>query len=118
MNLHNNLHIGDCLAMDGAYPLFINQFKESALNIGYDFRVMHFMYSVGKEKDSKLTINELRYKKLFGSFRSIIKNESSILDNKFKRFNDNGAAVQVSDIKYQNLQFKISCLLKNIRQFA
>jgi hypothetical protein len=76
------------------------------------------MYSVGKEKDSKLTINELHYNKVFGSLKPIIKDESSVLDNKFKRFNDNGAAVQVSDIKYQNLQFKISCLLKNIRQLA
>ncbi|EIE87951.1 hypothetical protein RO3G_12662 [Rhizopus delemar RA 99-880] len=67
MNLYNKLHIGDCLAMDGGYPLFINQFKENALNLGYEFKDIHFMYPARKEKD------------IFGSFRSIIENEFSIL---------------------------------------
>jgi hypothetical protein len=39
MNLYNKLHVGDCLSMDGAYPLFINQFKENALNIRCDLKV-------------------------------------------------------------------------------
>ena len=37
INLHNKLHIADCLAMDGAYPLVINQFNENALNIRCEF---------------------------------------------------------------------------------
>lgn len=86
--------------MDGAYPRFINQFKENALNLGYELKDMHFMYSAGKEKESNLTINELRYKKAFNSFRSTIENEFSILDNKFESFNNNRAAIQVSKIKY------------------
>lgn len=118
MNLYNKLHIGDCLAMDGGYPLFINQFKENALNLGYEFKDIHFMYPARKEKDSKLTINESHYNKVFGSFRSIIENEFSILGNKFERFNNNRASIQVSDIKYYNLQFKLVCLLKNIWQLV
>lgn len=50
MSLHNKLHIGDCLAMDGAYPPFIYQFKENALNIRCKFNGMRFMYSAEKKK--------------------------------------------------------------------
>ncbi|KAI9242999.1 hypothetical protein BDA99DRAFT_549497 [Phascolomyces articulosus] len=28
MKLYNKMHIGDCLAMDGGYNLYINKFKE------------------------------------------------------------------------------------------
>lgn len=51
------------------------------------------MYPARKEKDSKLTINELHYNKVIGSFRSIIENEFSILGNKFERFNNNRSAI-------------------------
>ena len=50
INLHNKLHIADCLAMDGAYPLFMYQFKESRLNIGDEFKSMRFMYTAEKKK--------------------------------------------------------------------
>lgn len=50
MNLQNKLHIGDCLAMDGAYPPFIYQFQENALNIRCKFNGMRFMYSAEKKK--------------------------------------------------------------------
>ena len=116
MNLYNKLHIGDCLAMDGGYPLFINQFKENGINLGYEFKDMHFMYPVRKEKDSKLSVNELHFNSVFGSFRSTIENEFSVIGSKFERFNNNRASVQVSDIKHYNIQFKLSCLLKNIWQ--
>ena len=114
MNVHNKLHIANCLAMDGAYPLFMYQFKESRLNIGDESKDMRFMYSAGEKKDSNLIINELRYKKVFGSFRSIIENELSMLGNKFESFNNNTAAVEVSGIRHYNLPFKMSCLLKKI----
>ena len=79
---------------------------------------MNFVYPVRKEKDSTLSINELHYNKVFGSFRSIIENEFSVLGSKFERFNNNKPATQVSDIKYYNLQFKLICLLKNIWQLT
>ena len=72
------------------------------------------MYPVRKEKDSKLSVNELHFNSVFGSFRSIIENEFSVIGSKFERFNNNRASVQVSDINHYNIQFKLSCLLKNI----
>ena len=56
----------------------------------------------------------MHYNRVFGSFRSTIENEFSVLGNKFERFNSNRSPVQVSDLKYYNLQFKTICLLKNI----
>jgi hypothetical protein len=100
--------------MDGGYPLFINQFKEQSINAGYDFKDINFLFPARKEIDKELTVNELHYNKVFGSYRSTIENEFSILGSKFERFNNNRSPVQTSDIKYYNLQFKTVCLLKNI----
>lgn len=36
VRLHNKIHIGSCIAMDGGYPLFLNQFKEQAIDNGYE----------------------------------------------------------------------------------
>jgi len=41
-----------------------------------------------------------------------------MLGNTFESFNNNRAAVEVSCISHYNLPFKMSCLLKNIRQFV
>lgn len=64
-----------------------------------------------------MTINEKNFNKKFGSFRSEIENTFSVLSNKFKRFNNNGSALQISDIKIYNLQFRVACLLKNMSLF-
>jgi hypothetical protein len=114
MKLHNKMHIGDCLAMDGGYNLFISKFKENSLNAGKDFSDKNFVYPIRKENNSKLTASELTYNSIFGSFRSDIENHFSVLASKFNRFNNNTAALQITDIKYYNLQFRVACLLKNI----
>jgi hypothetical protein len=108
------MHIGDCLAMDGGYNLFISKFKENSLNAGKDFSDKNFVYPIRKENNSKLTASELTYNSIFGSFRSDIENHFSVLASKFNRFNNNTAALQITDIKYYNLQFRVACLLKNI----
>jgi hypothetical protein len=114
MKLYNKIHIGDCIAMDGGYSLFINQFKEQSLNAGKDFSDKNFVYPIRKENNINLTASELNYNSVFGSFRSDIENHFSVLASKFNRFNNNTAALQITDIKYYNLQFRLACLLKNI----
>ena len=76
MQLHKKIHIGDCIAMDGGYSLFINQFKEQAMNEGYAFKDYNFVYPARKELDKNLNIHELHYNKVFGSFRSTVTNKS------------------------------------------
>ena len=114
MKLYNKIHIGNCIAMDGGYNLFINQFKEQSLNAGKDFSDKNFVYPIRKENDINLTVSELHYNFVFGSFRSDIENHFSVLASKFNRFNNNTAALQITDMKYYNLQFRLACLLKNI----
>ncbi|KAI9247657.1 hypothetical protein BDA99DRAFT_548971 [Phascolomyces articulosus] len=46
MKLYNKMHIGDCLAMDGGYNLYINKFKEESLNKGKDFSDKNFVYPI------------------------------------------------------------------------
>ena len=53
---------------------------------------------------------------MFGSFRSSIENVFGELCNTFKRFFNNNSTLKTGDIKYINLQLKISfLLLKNIK---
>ena len=114
MKLYNKMHIGDCLGSDGGYNLYINKFKEESLNAGKGFGDKNFMYPIRKENNVNLSIDELHYNKNFGSFRSEIEDQFSVLASKFNRFNNNTAAMQITDIKYYNLQFRVACLLKNI----
>jgi hypothetical protein len=114
MKLYNKMHIGDCLGSDGGYNLYINKFKEESLNAGKGFGDKNFMYPIRKENNVNLSIDELHYNKKFGSFRSEIEDQFSVLASKFNRFNNNTAAMQITDIKYYNLQFRVACLLKNI----
>jgi hypothetical protein len=39
MKLYKKIHIGDCIAMDGGYPLFINQFKEQSCRISTSLKI-------------------------------------------------------------------------------
>lgn len=72
------------------------------------------MYPIRKENNVNLSISELHYNKKFGSFRSEIENQFSVLGSKFNRFNNNTSAMQITEIKYYNLQFRTACVLKNI----
>ncbi|CAO3627615.1 unnamed protein product [Mucor hiemalis] len=114
MKLHNKIHKGDCLAMDGGYTLFIDKFKEMSINEGYDFQDKNFVYPIRKETGINLTANELHSNKVFGSFRSAIENQFSVLASKFDRFNNNSGTLQITDIEIYNVQFKTACLLKNL----
>ena len=58
MKLYNHIHLGDCLALDGRYTLFLEKFKESALNRGYKFTDKNFRYPIRKINNEKLTSNE------------------------------------------------------------
>jgi hypothetical protein len=118
MKLYHKMHVGDCLGSDGGYNLYINKFKEDSLNEGKEFSDKNFMYPIRKENNVNLSIDELHYNHKFGAFRSEIENQFSVIASKFNRFNNNTAAMQITDIKYYNLQFKVACLLKNIWQMV
>lgn len=56
--LYNKIHIGDCIAMDGGYNLYINKFKEDSLNSGKEFSDKNFNEMLILQKEIlKLNIN-------------------------------------------------------------
>jgi hypothetical protein len=78
----------------------------------------NFVYPVKKEPGINLTKTESLFNDVFGSFRSSIENQLSVLGSKFKRFNNNNTnATKIDNIKCYNLQFKVTCLLKNTNKF-
>ena len=118
MKLYNKLHITDCLAMDGGYPLFLNQFYQISEEKGKSYSDDIFINPIRKDIGVDLTYHETHYNDIFGSFRSTIENQFSVLGSKFNRFNNNHKATKMHDIKHYTLQFKVACLLKNIHKFV
>ncbi|KAG2217748.1 hypothetical protein INT45_005469 [Circinella minor] len=118
MKLYRNINSLDCIGMDGGYNLFVGKFIENGIEYGYNYSQNNFVYPIRKEVNKNLTVNELNYNSKFRSFRSQIESQFSVLASKFNRFNNNKAALQMSDKKYYNLQFRVACLLKNIHNFC
>ncbi|KAG2213303.1 hypothetical protein INT45_013461 [Circinella minor] len=98
MKLYNYIHLGDCLALDGGYTLFLEKFKESALKRGYKFTDKNFRYPIRKINNEKLTSNERYNNDVFGSYRSRIEDTFSVLSGKLQKFNNNRAALQITDM--------------------
>jgi hypothetical protein len=120
MKIYRILNQTDCMACDGGYNLFIKKFEEICIekspnNIINDD---NFVYPVRKEPGINLNKTESHFNDVFGSFRSGIENQFSVLGSKFKRFNNNTNATKIDNIKYYNLQFKVACLLKNTNKFV
>lgn len=118
MKLYNKLSKSDCMACDGGYTLFIKKLEELCEQKGSDLCDDNFLYPIRKELNKDLTKTEAHFNQVFGSFRSTIENQFSVIGSKFGRFNNNNKAIKMQNIKYYNLQFRVSCLLKNISVFC
>lgn len=118
MKLYNVINKEDCIALDGGYTLFIKQFEDLCKERNYDLCDNNFFYPIRKENNIRLTKQEEHYNDVFGSFRSIIEQQFCDLQNKYKRFDNNNSMLKADDIKYINLQIKVSFLLKNIQKFC
>ena len=119
MKLYNKIYKHDCIAFDGGYTLFINQFIELCSSKGYDdISDKNFFYSIWKENNIELNEQEKYFNKVFGKFRNTVENQFCELHNTFKRFSNNNSTIKTSDYKYINLQLKVSFLLKNIKRFS
>jgi len=118
MKLYNKMENKDILAIDGGYTLFIQQFIDIASEKKYNFSDDNFVYPIRKKINESLSITEIHFNKIFGSFHSKIENQFSEISGKFNRFNNNKSVVRMDNVKFYNLQFKIACLLKNISKFV
>lgn len=118
MKAYNKITKNDCIACNGCYTLFIKQFLELSENKGKDLCDDNFIYPIRKDLNADLNEQEKYFNRIFGSLRSTIENQFGELSNKSKGFSNNNSVVKLNNIKYYNLQFKMACLLKNIRKFS
>lgn len=118
MKLYKYINKEDCIAFDGGYTLFVNQFIELCINKGIDLSDKNFFYPIRKESGVELNEQEKHFNKVFGKFRNIVENQFCELNNTYKRFSNNNSTIKTSDYKYINLQLKVAFLLKNIKRFS
>lgn len=112
MGLDNTVQKGDCLAVDGGYTLFIKQVVEKS-----DLKERNFCHPIRKLKNVELSDEEKRYNERFGSFRSIIEGFFGELGTVFEKFN-NRRSIRTTDTNIFNLQFRVACLLLNVKKFV
>jgi hypothetical protein len=112
MKLEKHIHKLDCVGLDGGYTQHINKVIESSdLNLG------NFCHPIRKSKGIELSSDEMKYNKIFGSFRSKIESVFGELGATFERFN-NQSVIRTCDNEIFNLQFKLASLLLNMKKFV
>ena len=112
MKLEKYIHKLDSVGLDGGYTQHINKVVE-----GSDLNMGNFCHPVRKSKGIDLSPDEVKYNKVFGSFRSKIESVFGELGSTFERFN-NQSVIRTCDSENFNLQFKLAALLLNIKKFV
>lgn len=118
MKLEAYMNTADCIAVDGGYTLFIPAFIEKTVSISKNITKNNFSYPVRKLPGEDLTEAEIEYNEIFGSFRSKVEHKFGDLGKYFQRFNNCRSLPYMTDIKVYNLQFKVACLLLNMKIFC
>ena len=111
MNL-DSIEKEDCVGLDGGYTLFIKQVVQKNRNL-HD---LNFYHPVRKPKGDELLQVETKFNKELGSLRSSIEAKFGELKNVFEKFHQK--PIRTSCAKIFNLQFKVACLLLNIKKFV
>ncbi|KAI7822365.1 hypothetical protein BC939DRAFT_385445, partial [Gamsiella multidivaricata] len=105
------IHKLDCIVLDGGYNGFVGQIVDASEELSHG----NFSYPVRKTRGIALTDIETQYNKAFGGFRSKIESCFADLQSTFAKFTHN-APVRFADEKTFELQFKLCCLLMNIKK--
>jgi hypothetical protein len=113
MKVENILEKEDCIAFDGGYYYYINKFIEEY----DDYSSQNFIYPYRKCKNINLSKEKIEFNKMFGSYRSKIKTVFADIGNKFNKFDNTKSITKTTNIKGFTLQFKVACLLTNIKRF-
>lgn len=103
----------DCLDLDGGYTLFI----PAIVSRNTHLTAKNFVHPIRKSRNTALGQDEERYNRAFGSFRSKIEAVFGEIGHLFSRFNGK-SVIRVSDIESFTVQFKLACLLLNIKKFV
>ncbi|KAF9975920.1 hypothetical protein BGZ75_000381 [Mortierella antarctica] len=113
MNIAARIHKLDCIALDGGYNGFVSQIVESSDLLSHE----NFSYPVRKTKGIAMTDQEVQYNKTFSGFRSSIEGYFGEMQATFAKFT-HSAPIRFSDEAIFDLQYKLACLLMNIKKMA
>ncbi|KAF9434503.1 hypothetical protein BGZ76_007910 [Entomortierella beljakovae] len=111
MNIASHIHKLDCIALDGGYSGLVRQIVEPSDALSYE----NFSFPVRKTRGIAMTDQELHYNRAFGGFRSSIEGCFGDMQSTFSKFTHD-APIRFSDAKTFDLQFKLYCLLMNIKK--
>ena len=100
----------DCVALDGGYTLFLTKIISTT-----DLDMINFCTPIRKKQGVELSKEETAFNKIFGSFRSKIEATFGELVTTFKKLSNEGG-VRVSDDEVFTTQFKLGCLLLNVKR--
>ncbi|KAG0289457.1 hypothetical protein BGZ98_003824 [Dissophora globulifera] len=110
MAIDKKIHQLDCLALYGGYTLNL----EGMIATSDTLTSANFCYPIRKRKDIELTEEENRYNAVFGSFRSKVESYFGDMQSIFDKFSHT-VVNRVSDKSIFGLQYKLCCLLLNIK---
>jgi hypothetical protein len=102
----------DCIALDGGYPLHLNKIISNT-----ELDMINFCIPIRKSKGIELSKDESTFNRMFGSFRSKIEGTFGELSTTFKKLTDEGC-IRVTDHEVFTIQFKLACLLLNVKKFV
>ncbi|KAF8982176.1 hypothetical protein BGZ46_001658 [Entomortierella lignicola] len=113
MAIERKTHPLDCIALDGGYT----QYVEGIIAGSHILKSSDFSCPIRKCKGIALTDSESRYNDMFGSFRSRIESYFGDMQNLFHKFSHT-VVNRVSEKSTSSLQFKLCCLLLNIKRMV
>lgn len=113
INLKRKVGKYDCIALDGGYTLFVDRVIDTNPYLGKH----NFVLPIRKQRGVSLTVEEAKYNKVFGSFRSMIESTFGDLGALFERFNGK-SVIRVTDMATFTVQFKLGCCLYNLKRFV
>ena len=112
--IDNKMTNCDCLLLDGLYLQYIGDLVELNKKENGDIKYHNFCCPIRKQRNIEFSVEETKYNKKHGSFRSAIETKFAQISNIFKRFSHK-KITRVSDGKIFGLQLKFCCLLLNIK---
>jgi hypothetical protein len=113
MHLKKKVSKYDCIVLDGGYTLFLDRVLATNPHLGK----RNFVVPVRKQRGLELTTEEAKFNSVLGSFRSSIESTFGEIGHLFQRFNGK-TVVRVSEVSTFTVQFKLACVLRNIKKFV
>jgi hypothetical protein len=113
MRLKKKISKYDCVVVDGGYTTFIDRIVANNRHLDRH----NFVFPIRKSRGVGLKQEEVNYNSILGSFRSSIEATFGEIGTLFQRFNGKGV-IRVTEMETFTVQFKLACLLANIKKFV